>query len=103
VAESLWHGAPVITLRGQRMASRYGASLLTAAGCSEMIADSRLLYAAIAKDLAKNDGTRWRLRRDLRTMMRQHGLTDSVGMARRLGAGEPHMGKQNTRLRVVCA
>ena len=51
-AEALWHGVPVITLKGDRFASRYGASLLAAAGCADLVADSPEQYVAIAKRLA---------------------------------------------------
>ena len=41
VAESLWQGVPVVTLKGARFSSRYGASLLLAAGCPELVATAR--------------------------------------------------------------
>ena len=36
----LWSGTPMITVPGERMASRVAASLLNAAGLSELIVDS---------------------------------------------------------------
>ena len=50
--ESLWMGVPVVTLRGQRHAARMVASVLTAAGCPEWIAEDRAGYVALAESLA---------------------------------------------------
>ena len=36
----LWGGTPMITVAGETMASRLGASILTAAGVPELICDS---------------------------------------------------------------
>jgi hypothetical protein len=83
-AEALWHGVPVITLKGDRFASRYGASLLAAAGCSDLVADSPEQYVAIAKRLAGDPARLTRLRHELRDMSIEYGLGDSVGFARRL-------------------
>ena len=48
--EALWMGVPTLTLAGDTLLSRQGASLLTAAGLSDWIATSREDY--IAKALA---------------------------------------------------
>jgi predicted O-linked N-acetylglucosamine transferase (SPINDLY family)/glycosyltransferase involved in cell wall biosynthesis len=84
IAEALWHGVPVITLKGNRFSSRYGASLVTAAGCGDLVADSPEQYIAIAKQLAGNPGRLASLRQRLRDMSIEHGLGDSAGFARRL-------------------
>lgn len=83
-AEALWHGVPVITLKGDRFGSRYGASLLAAAGCADLAADSPGQYIAIAKRLAGDPARLADLRRRLRDLSIEHGLGDSVGFARRL-------------------
>lgn len=83
-AEALWHGVPVITLTGDRFGSRYGASLLAAAGCADLAADSPEQYIAIAKRLAGDPARLADLRRRLRDMSIEHGLGDSVSFARRL-------------------
>ncbi|MBS0522275.1 MAG: glycosyltransferase [Proteobacteria bacterium] len=83
-AEALWHGVPVITLRGDCFGSRYGASLLAAAGCADLAADSPEQYIAIAQRLAGDPVRLADLRRRLRDMSIEHGLGDSVGFARRL-------------------
>lgn len=84
IAETLWHGVPVITLKGDRFASRYGASLLAAAGCADLVADSPEQYIAIAKRLAGDAKRLAHLRHHLRDLSIKHGLGDSVGFARRL-------------------
>lgn len=84
IAEALWHGVPVITLKGDRFASRYGASLLAAAGCADLVADSPEQYIAIAKRLAGDAPYLAHLRDRLRDMSIEHGLGDSAGFARRL-------------------
>jgi hypothetical protein len=83
-AEALWHGVPVITLKGDRFASRYGASLLAAAGCEDLVANSAEEYVAIAKRLAGDPARLSHLRHHLREMSIEHGLGDSVRFARRL-------------------
>jgi predicted O-linked N-acetylglucosamine transferase (SPINDLY family) len=50
--EALWMGVPVVTLAGDRHASRVGVSLLHAAGVPEWIADSPGRYVEIAAGLA---------------------------------------------------
>jgi len=84
IAEALWHGVPVITLKDDRFASRYGASLLAAAGCADLVADSPEQYVAIAKRLAGDPARLTQLRHRLRDMSIEYGLGDSVGFARRL-------------------
>jgi predicted O-linked N-acetylglucosamine transferase (SPINDLY family) len=83
-AEALWHGVPVITLTGDRFGSRYGASLVAAAGCADLAAESPEQYIAIAKRLAGDPARLADLRERLRDMSIAHGLGDSVGFARRL-------------------
>lgn len=52
VVRSLWMGVPVVTLKGPRRASRFGASVLSAAGMPEWIADSEQGFTKIALQLA---------------------------------------------------
>ena len=55
--EALWMGVPTLTLAGNRLLSRQGASLLSAAGLPEWVAASKTDYAdkalAVARDLPK--------------------------------------------------
>ena len=61
--EALWMGVPVITLRGDRHSARVGASLLTAVGRPEWIAESPEHYVDIARRVAADREQRisWRL------------------------------------------
>jgi predicted O-linked N-acetylglucosamine transferase (SPINDLY family) len=95
VAESLWQGVPVVSLKGSRISSRYPSSLLTVAGCADHIANSTEEYLAIAANLAK-DGTRLKeLRHSLRRMCKEHGLGDSTRYARDLESAYEVMLKQS--------
>ncbi len=83
--EALWMGRPVVTLAGDRHASRVGASLLSAIGKPEWIAQSKEEYVRIARDLAAD---RTRLRSEsqgLRQALRESPLLDHAGQARRFG------------------
>lgn len=67
--EALWMGVPVITLKGETIAGRGPAAILTAAGHAEFIAESPDRYieiaAAQARDLRALGEIRQRLRRRL--------------------------------------
>lgn len=51
-SDALWAGLPLVTLRGATFAGRVAASLLTAAGLPDLIADSPEAYRALALSLA---------------------------------------------------
>ncbi len=53
-SDALWAGLPVVTIKGNHFASRVSASLLTAAGLSELVTESVDQYAALAYRLATN-------------------------------------------------
>jgi predicted O-linked N-acetylglucosamine transferase (SPINDLY family)/glycosyltransferase involved in cell wall biosynthesis len=84
VAESLWQGVPVVTLKGSRFSSRYGASLVMAAGCSDLVAETPAGYLDIAATLASDPERLRRLRVGLRDMYRAHGIGNSARFARDL-------------------
>ena len=71
--ESLWMGVPVVTLSGNRHASRVGASVLTHAGLPELVGNTPLHYVTTASTLANDVNILIRLRRELRPT-----LTDTV-------------------------
>jgi protein O-GlcNAc transferase len=91
IAESLWHGVPVITYQGPRFSGAYGASLLAAAGCADLVATSLDDYVERAVRLACDSDRLVDLRRRLRQMHQKHGLGDSVQLARRLDAAYSDM------------
>jgi predicted O-linked N-acetylglucosamine transferase (SPINDLY family) len=84
VAESFWMGVPVVTLTGDRFGTRYGASLVTAAGCPDLVAQTPEQYIEIAAALAADLPRRQKLRPALRQMSIDHGLGDSTAFARTL-------------------
>ena len=54
--DALWAGVPMVTLRGVKMASRVGASLVEAAGMPELVTDSLEEYTRLVQALARCDG-----------------------------------------------
>lgn len=91
IAESQWMGVPVISLKGERFPQAYGASLLHASGCDDLIANSREEYVAIAKRLATNSAGLVHYRKNLRNMMVQHGFGDAKRFARAIEAAYEDM------------
>jgi hypothetical protein len=91
VAESLWMGVPVVSLCGARFSSRYGSSLVAAAGCADLVARTPEQYIEIAARLAGDLPRLKSLRRNLRQMSVDHGLGDSRQFARHLEAAYTEM------------
>lgn len=83
--EALWMGVPVVSLAGDRHASRVGASLLTAAGHPDWIAEDWSEYITIAARLARQPEALARFRSVLREDLRRGPLLDHAGQARRFG------------------
>lgn len=79
--EALWMGVPVVTLRGDRHASRVGASLLESVGLPELVAGSIDEYVAIARELAADRLRLQSLRHSLRDRLRASPLLDKGNMA----------------------
>ncbi len=77
--EALWMGVPTLTLAGDSLLARQGASLLTAAGLEEWVASSKEDYIAKAVALASDKPRLITLRADLR----QHVLASSLFDAQR--------------------
>lgn len=91
IAEAIWQGVPVITLMGDRFSSRYGASLVTAAGCPELVASTADEYVDIAVRLAQSPDRLRHYRCNLRALAREHGLSDTRALARKLEAAYVEM------------
>jgi predicted O-linked N-acetylglucosamine transferase (SPINDLY family) len=83
--EALWMGRPVVTLAGDRHASRVGVSLLTAAGQSDCIASSPDEYVRIAAGLAADPEALAARSAGLRDALRASPLLDHAGQGRRFG------------------
>jgi protein O-GlcNAc transferase len=82
--ESLWMGAPVVSLAGRTHASRIGASILHGAGLDELVAATTREYVAIAVGLASRTGELAALRAGLRARLRASALLDAARFTRSL-------------------
>ena len=79
--EALWMGVPIVTLRGDRHASRVGASILTRVGLRELITVSEDEYVARAVALARDLDRLRELRAGIRVRMMESPLCDSRSFA----------------------
>lgn len=86
IAESQWMGVPVVTLKGDRFPAAYGASLLSASGCEELVADSPAAFTRISAALAADSAKILHYRNNLRRMMVEHGFGDARRFSRDLEA-----------------
>jgi glycosyltransferase involved in cell wall biosynthesis len=91
IAEPIWQGVPVLTLMGERFSSRYGASLVMAAGCPELVARTAGEYVELAVRLAQSPERLNHYRRNLRSMAKRNGLCDAPAFARKLEAAYVEM------------
>ncbi len=80
--EALWMGVPTLTLAGDSLLARQGASLLGAAGLSDWVANSREAYVAKAIALASDLPGLARLRAGLRAQVLTSPLFDAPRFAR---------------------
>jgi len=82
--EALWMGVPTLTLAGDTLLSRQGASMLTAAGLPNWIADSREDFVAKAVALSGEIESLAGLRAGLRDQVRVSPLFDAPRFAHNL-------------------
>ncbi len=82
--EALWMGVPVVSLTGDRHASRVGLSLLTAAGHADWAVETPDAYIAKAIELANAPTTLAQLRTTLRSDLLQSDLLNHPTQATRL-------------------
>jgi predicted O-linked N-acetylglucosamine transferase (SPINDLY family) len=78
--DALWMGVPVITLEGDRMASRMTSSMLKALGQVEWVACSEVEYVNKVVTLARDTDGRRRLRTAQRVRMSESALCDARGL-----------------------
>jgi protein O-GlcNAc transferase len=81
--EALWMGVPVVTLTGDRHASRVGTSLLHSIGMAEWCAATPADFTRIAVGLAGDPGRLGSLRSGLRDQVRRSPLSDGPAYGRR--------------------
>ncbi|MBI3480942.1 MAG: tetratricopeptide repeat protein [Nitrosomonadales bacterium] len=84
--EALWMGVPTLTLAGDTLLSRQGASLLTAVGLNDLVANSEADYIAKAVALASDLPGLAALRAGLREQARTSTLYDAQRFARNFEA-----------------
>lgn len=95
LAESLWQGVPAVTLIGDQIVSRYGASILLHSGCGDLVATDGQEYVSIAKSLSLDINRLVKLRRNLRVMCADNGFADAASFAKRIeGAYEEMLESQ---------
>lgn len=82
VADALWAGVPVVTLRGERRPCRIGAAVLTAARRPEWVADDGDGFVAAARTLGTDTDALAGLRQGLRDSLQSAPLFDPVSFAR---------------------
>jgi predicted O-linked N-acetylglucosamine transferase (SPINDLY family) len=82
--DALWMGVPVVSLAGQRAASRTGLSILKNAGLGELAAQTPEEFLKIATDLAGDSDRRAELRSTLRQRLIASPLMDYGRFARNM-------------------
>jgi len=82
--DALWMGVPVIHRAGDHVGSRFAASILSAIGQSEWVAQSEAEYVEKTIALARNVELRKQLRFAQRNKMSSSPLCDAHGLARSL-------------------
>lgn len=81
-SDALFAGLPVLTVAGETFASRVAASLLTAVGLKDLIADTLDSYAEKARQLATNPQLTSTIRDFLGTQIKLTSLYDTDNFAR---------------------
>lgn len=84
--DALWMGVPVLTVCGTDPRGRQVASVLTALGLPEFVADSREHLVPLAATWARHRGALADLRAALRDLMRQSPVTDAAAYVKHLEA-----------------
>ena len=82
--DALWVGVPVITIAGDTLPSRNGASLLPAVGLADLVTESLAHYDRLALSLAREPARLAELKRRLAANRETHPLFDVERLARHL-------------------
>ncbi len=90
-SDALWAGLPVVTCAGRSFASRVAASLLHAAGVSQLVTHSLVEYAALAVELARSPSRLGALRVRLTAQRERLPLFDTPVFCRDLEMAYRHM------------
>ena len=85
-SDALWMGLPVLTVPGPTFAGRVAASIVSAAGLSELVASSLEAYEAMAVELVRNPEKLARLKDKLVRDRRSVPLFDTARFTRHLEA-----------------
>ena len=86
-SDALWAGLPLVTMPGRQFSARVGASLLTAFGLPELIAETPEHYREIALQLARDETALLSLRSRLALLRPNAPLFDTKRYARDLECG----------------
>jgi protein O-GlcNAc transferase len=81
ICEALWMGVPVVTMIGERPASRVGASLMHQVKLTEMIARDQNEFVTIATGLARDTAKLDQLRYTMRERLVSSSLRNEAGFA----------------------
>ena len=92
--DALWMGVPVVTLSGDRHASRVGDAILSRVGLSELVARSKQEYIDIAVSLAGDFTRIQQIRISMRDKLAASPLCDGNRMARELEDAYRHVWKK---------
>lgn len=82
--EALWMGVPTLTLAGESLLARQGASLMTAAGLTDWVIETEADYVAKVIDWSQNLTQLANLRAGLRAQVARSPLCDAERFARHL-------------------
>jgi len=85
-SDALWAGLPVVTVLGTSFAGRVAASLLSAVGLPELIAESTEDFEALAIKLARDPAALGALKQKLQRNRETYPLFNTVAFTRHLEA-----------------
>jgi predicted O-linked N-acetylglucosamine transferase (SPINDLY family) len=84
--EALWMGVPILTLAGPSHVSRVGASLMTAIGLGEFVAEDEAKYLDIAATFCSNPQLTAGYKLRIRSMLEGHSASDPSVLFKKLEA-----------------